>query len=154
MMSDGLLVERWKLRVCAILELQVCTERLVLELSVEGLLIRGIGSFADCFSSLVYLVLEVLGVKLFDLGLLLVVGIYEIGLVMVIWWDIQAHWRNLLVLMLLLKADLLEVSVLVGYVGHRISKALSVDGHRLLFGGLDSRVCLVGEFVIREVHHV
>ena len=117
-MSDWLLVEHWKLRVCAILELQVRTERLVLELGIEGLLIRGIRSFADCFSSLVYLVLEVLGVKLFYLSLLLVLGVYKIGLVMVIWWDIQTHRRNLLMFMLLLKADLLKISVLVGYIGH------------------------------------
>ena len=143
-MSDGLLVERWKLRVCAILELQVCTERLVLELSVQGLLIRGIGSFADCFSSLVYLVLEVLGVKLFDLGLLLVVGIYEIGLVMVIWWDIQTHRRNLLMFMLLLKADLLKVSVLVRNVSNRVPKAFCIHWWRFLLGSLDTGYGLLG----------
>ena len=88
--------------------------------------------------------MEVLGVKLFYLSLLLVLGVYKIGLVMVIWWDIQTHRRNLLMFMLLLKADLLKVSVLVRNVSNRVTKAFCIHWWRFFLGCLDTGHCFLG----------
>ena len=90
------------------------------------------------------MVLEVLSVELFYSRLLLGLSIDKICLVVVIWWDVQANRRDLLVLVLLLKADLLKVSVLVGNVSNRVPKAFCIHWWRFLLGSLDTGHCFLG----------